>query len=57
MNGSLLSTPTDQLKTGMNIVYNDTASRLVEFIVTGNIETEGDREIKMEGIQCLGGCV
>jgi len=41
----------------MNIVYNDTATRLAEFIVTGNIETEGDREIRMDGIQCLGSCV
>lgn len=57
MNGSLLSTASSDLKTGMNIVYNDTATRLAEFIVTGNYDSEGDREIEMLGIQCLGNCV
>lgn len=57
MNMSLTEAPEGTKRTGMNVVYNDTATRLAEFIVTGLSDNQGDKEIKMVGIQCLGSCV
>jgi len=36
-NGTLLTTPSADLKPGMNVVYNDTETREVHFVLNGNM--------------------
>jgi len=54
-NETLLSTNNALRQTGANVIYNDTATRQIHYIINGKNSTR--KSLVMKGYRCVGPCL